>query len=149
MDGVWGQVYLKRLTDGDLLYLLGSMEARHLDGVYRRRWTIEACFQSLKGRGFNLESTHLKDLGKLNKLVALVSIAFGMCVSLGIHQHERVKKIKVKKHGYKANSFFRHGLNTIRQMLKKDVQTWEQFMAKFVRWLNLKLYIYKPQILVG
>jgi len=113
VDGVWGQVYLKRLAAGDLLYLFGSMPARHLGQVYRRRWTIETCFQSLKSRGFDLESTHLKDLGKLKKLVALVSIAFAMCVSLGIHQHERVKKIKTKNHGYKANSFFRHGLNTL------------------------------------
>jgi hypothetical protein len=52
--------------------------------------------------------------------VALVSIAFGMCVSLGIYQHEKVKRIKVKKHGYKANSFFRHGFNTERELLKKD-----------------------------
>jgi len=139
VDGVWGQVYLKRLTNGDLLYLFGSMQARHLGQLYRRRWTIEACFQSFKSRGFDLESTHLKDLVKLKKLVALVSIAFGMCVSLGIHQHERVKKIKVKKHGYKANSFFRHGLNTIRQMLKKDEKTWQLFITKFSRWLNLKL----------
>lgn len=149
VDGVWGQVYLKRLTGGDLLYLFGSMEARHLGGVYRRRWTIEACFQSFKSRGFDLESTHLKDLAKLKKLVALVSIAFGMCVSLGIHQHERVKKIKVKKHGYKANSFFRHGLNTLREILKKDEQTWNRFISKFIRWLNLKHAFYQPQFLVG
>lgn len=119
VDGVWGQVYLKRLTNGDLLYLFGTLQARYLGQVYRRRWTIEACFQSLKSRGFDLESTHLKDLTKLKKLVALVSIAFGMCVRLGIHQHERVKKIKTKKHGYKAHSFFRHGLNTIREKMKK------------------------------
>lgn len=114
-----GQVYLKRLVDGDLLYLFGTMPARYLGQVYRRRWTIEACFQSFKSRGFDLEGTHLKDLAKLKKLVAFVSIAFGMCVSLGSYQHEKVKKIKVKQHGYQANSFFRHGLNTIRQMWKK------------------------------
>ncbi len=149
VDGVWGQVYLKRLADGDLLYLFGSMEARHLGSIYRRRWTIEACFQSLKRRGFDLESTHLKDLAKLKKLIAMVSMAFAMCVSLGIHQHERVKKIKTKKHGYKANSFFRHGLNTLRQMIKKDEQTWLQFIVKFIRWLNLKLYSLHSQFLVG
>jgi len=149
VNGVWGQVYLKRLTNGDLLYLFGSMQARHLGQVYRRRWTIEACFQSLKSRGFDLESTHLKDLAKLKKLIALVCIAFAMCLSLGIHQHERVKKIKVKKHGYKANSFFRHGLNTIRQMLKEDEKTWQYFIAMFIRWLILKLSLYQPKILVG
>jgi len=149
VDGVWGQVYLKRLQSGDLLYLFGTLEAKHLGQVYRRRWTIEACFQSLKSRGFDLESTHLKDLAKLKKLVALVSIAFGMCVSLGIHQHERVRKIKTKKHGYKESSFFRHGLNTIREMLKKDEQTWLLFIDKFIRWLKLKLVCYQTNILVG
>lgn len=149
VDGVWGQVYLKRLTDGDLLYLFGTMPARYLGQVYGRRWTIEACFQSLKSRGFDLESTHLKDLAKLKKLIALVSIAFSMCVSLGIHQHERVKKIKVKNHGYKANSFFRHGLNTFREMLKKDVQAWQLFIAKFIRWLIQKLAGFKPKFLAG
>jgi transposase len=106
VDGVWGQVYLKRLTNGDLLYLFGTLAAKYLGQVYRRRWTIEACFQSLKRRGFNLKSTHLKNLNKLKKLVALVSIAFGMCVSLGIHQHERVKKIKTKNMATKPTASF-------------------------------------------
>jgi len=149
VDGVGGQVYLKRLTSGDLLYLFGTMPANYLGQVYRRRWTIEACFQSLKSRGFDLESTHLKDLGKLKKLVALVSMALAMCVSLGIYQHERGKKIKVKKHDYKANSFFRHGLNTLRQMLKKEKHVWRQFIKKFSPWLKLKLSVYKPKILAG
>jgi hypothetical protein len=76
VDGVWGQVYLQGLAKGELLYLFGSMEARHLGRVYRRRWGIEACFQSLKSRGFDLETTHLKDLAKLKKLVAMVSMAY-------------------------------------------------------------------------
>lgn len=149
VDGVWGQVYLKRLAGGDLLYLFGSMEAKYLGQVYRRRWTIEACFQAFKGRGFDLEQTHVKNLAKLKKLLALVSMAFAMCVNLGIYQHERVKKIKTKKHGYKANSFFRNGLNTIRQMMKKDEQNWQQLILKFCRWLNFKLSLYQSQILVG
>lgn len=146
VDGVWGQVYLKRLDSGDLLYLFGTMEAKFLGQVYRRRWTIEACFQSFKSRGFDLERTHLKNLAKLKKLVAMVSIAFGICVSLGIHQHEKVKKIKTKNHGYKANSFFRHGLNTIREMMKKNEQTWLLFISKFIRWINIKLLYQKPKI---
>ena len=32
-----------------------------------------------------MESTHLKDLEKLKKLLALMSIAFAMCVSMGIY----------------------------------------------------------------
>ena len=148
-DDVWGQVSLKRLASGDLLFLFGTMEAKFLGQVYRRRWTVEACFQSFKGRGFDLESTRLKDLVKLKKMVALVSIAFTFCMSLGIHQHKKVNKIKTRNHGYKANSFFRHRLNTLREMMKKNEQTWHLFIDKFIRWLIQKLYIYKPKILAG
>lgn len=148
--GVWGNMCLKRTTGGDLLYLSGTMEAKHPGTVYRRRWTIEACFQAFKSRGFDLRSTHLKDLEKLKKLVAMVSIAFGLCVSMGIHQDARVKKIKIKKHGYKANSFFRTGLNKIREMLKMKAKEWHQKIEIFIRWLNRQLQYYQDtQILVG
>lgn len=149
VDGVWGQVYLKRLASGDLLYLFGTIPARHLGQVYRRRWSIETCFQAFKSRGFDLESTHLKDLAKLKKLVALVSIAYGLCVRLGIHSHEKEKKIKVKKHGYKANSFFRHGLNLMRELLKKDTLFEQRAVNLFIQWLCKQADLYQPKILVG
>jgi hypothetical protein len=148
VDGVWGHVYLKRLKGDDLLYLFSTMEA-YQGQVYRKRWSIEACFQAFKSRGFDLESTHLKCLEKLKKLIAMVSIAFGMCVSMGIYQHEKVKKIKVKKHGYKANSFFRHGLDTIRELLRKEPQSWLDHIDKFIRYLLRQVIFYQSTILVG
>ena len=36
---------------------------------YLQRWQIETMFQALKGRGFNMEETHLKDRDKLSKLL--------------------------------------------------------------------------------
>ncbi|WP_147921132.1 IS4 family transposase [Pontibacter qinzhouensis] len=150
VDGVWGNVSLKRTADGDLLYLFGTMEAKHLGTVYRRRWTIEACFQAFKSRGFDLESTHLKDLEKLKKLMAMVSIAYGLCVSMGIYQDARVKKIKVKNHGYKANSFFRKGLDKVREMLKMKARKWHKTIEIFIRWINRQIHHYQnTQILVG
>lgn len=144
VDGVWGNVYLKRLAGGEVLYLFGTAKAQFLGQLYRKRWTIEACFQALKGRGFDLESTHLKDLKKLKKLVALVSIAFALCVNLGIYHHQKVKAIKVKKHGYKANSFFRTGLDVVRQGLNKqwkdDFELWQHILRRFLRWVNRKFY---------
>lgn len=150
VDGVWGNVCLKRTAAGDLLYLFGTLEAKHLGTVYRRRWRIEACFQAFKSRGFDLESTHLKDLGKLKKLVAMVAIAYGLCMSMGIYQDARVKKIKIKKHGYKANSFFRTGLDRIREMLRMKARKWHQRIEIFIRWLNRQIQYYQQtQILVG
>ena len=34
---------------------------------YLQRWQIETMFQAMKGRGFNLEDTHLKDRDKISK----------------------------------------------------------------------------------
>ena len=42
------------LADGDFLFLFGNVGLAYLDQFYARRWTIEPCFQHLKGWGFNL-----------------------------------------------------------------------------------------------
>ena len=139
VDGVWVQVYLKKLADGDILYLIGTVaEAKHLGTIYRNRWTIETVFQSFKSRGFDLESSHLKHLDRLRKLVGLVSLAYAFCVSLGIHQHEKVQKIKVKKHGYKEKSFCRVGIELIQDLTKQTVQVFENVFEKFFRYLRLQ-----------
>lgn len=54
--------------------------------LYRKRWSIEVCFQNMKRRGFDLEDTHLQDDEKLKKLVALASIAYAFSASLGIYR---------------------------------------------------------------
>jgi hypothetical protein len=61
-------------------------------------------------RGFDLESTHLQCPKKLSKLLVFISIMVALRVKIGEYCHEKVQKIKTKKHGYKANSFFRKGL---------------------------------------
>jgi len=44
--------------------------------LYQLRWGIELLFSHLKKRGFHLESTHMSEGKKLEKLFALVSLAF-------------------------------------------------------------------------
>ena len=137
VDGVWGNVSLKKRADGELFYLFGTVKTAFLRQLYAKRWTIEACFQNFKGRGFDLESTHLKKREKLKKLLGLVSIAYGLCLNFGLYQHQRVKTIAVKNHGYKANSFFRHGQDCIRYNLRihwrKNQWDWKLFLRLFLR----------------
>ena len=54
VDGVWGQVWVKALADGEFLFLFGTAGLSSLEQFYAKRWTIEQCFQNLKGRGFNV-----------------------------------------------------------------------------------------------
>ena len=54
VDGVWGQVWVKALAEDEFLFLFGTAGLHSLGQFYAKRWTIEQCFQNLKGRGFIL-----------------------------------------------------------------------------------------------
>ena len=96
VDGVWGDVWVKPLEAGAYLILLATAKVEFFGQLYRKRWRIETCFQSFKQRGFNLEKTHLKDLNKLKKLVALVSIAYSFCQSVDLPWPKSEKDQKQK-----------------------------------------------------
>lgn len=152
VDGCSGNVWVKRLDETEYLYLFGNVEVGHLGQLYRKRWCIEAFFQNLKGRGFNLRSTHLRCLAKLSKLVALVSLAYAFCASLGVCYHRKVQPIKVKNHGYKANSFARYGLNQLRALLRgevhQEVVLWP-LLQRIFGWLKRQLTQNQATILAG
>ncbi len=150
VDGIWCNLMLKRLPDGDFLILAGNFPAKQLGGFYRRRWSIEVFFQSVKERGFNLENTHLKSSDKIKKLLVFVSIAAGICKNVGKRYHGKVQKIRIKKHGYKSNSFFRKVLDILREGFrkpsKKFTKMWEDILNIFTRWVQIQLSHYQDSI---
>ena len=91
VDGVWGAAQVTALAGGEYLFLFGTVPVAFMGPFYRKRWTIEACFQNLKGRGFDLRSSHLQCRDKLKKWLALVSLAYALCLSLGNYYHRKVK----------------------------------------------------------
>lgn len=118
----WLSVAMKKVpgkkAEEEYLIVITNTFAHQAIQTYKLRWSIEVFFQSVKGRGFNLEKTHLKDPKRLRKLFALVAIAFAICLKIGIWAHKNIKKIPIKNHGYKKNSFFRHGLDCWREALR-------------------------------
>lgn len=84
---------------------------------YKKRWQIETMFKALKSSGFNIENTHLQDLERIEKLVALVFVAFVWCYKVGIYVDQFEQKIKIKKHGHRAKSLFKYGLDYIANIL--------------------------------
>ena len=152
VDGVWGHAWVEILDDGDYLFLFGTTVLKFMGQLYRKRWTIETCFQNLKGRGFDLESTHIKCLKKLKKLIALVSISYSLCASLGVYLHKKVQVIRTKSHGYKAASFARHGLNQIREMSRDQTLVDPDLTLKIkslFRWLRNQLSHYQRLKIAG
>ena len=152
VDGVWGNAWVKRLDTGDFLFLFGTVNPAWMGQLYRKRWTIESCFQNLKGRGFDLASSHLQEAAKLRKLLAFCSLAYGLCLSLGIYLHEKVKKVPTRPHGYKKVSFARHGLNYLQQLSRPAStpgQVLQEHLRLVHRWFCWQLAHYLSTKIVG
>ena len=107
---------------------------------YQRRWSIETFFQSIKQRGFHLEKTHLDNLERLRKLFALVAIAFAVCLHIGRWSDKNQKPIEIKNHGYKANSFFRYGLECWRRAFRTFTDELDTFIEVIAQTLNPPVY---------
>jgi len=73
-------------------------------------------FACLKSKGFNFEDTHITKLERIEKVLALLTIAFCWAYKTGEWRNE-LKEIKIKKHGRKAISYFRYGLDVLRDLM--------------------------------
>jgi hypothetical protein len=94
----------------------------------------------------------LKHLAKLKKLLALVSIAYSIATSMGIYIHRKVQKINTKNHGYKAHSFARKGIDTIRQMFRVEQVLPEGMINRIkalFRWAIRQAAQYQPLKIAG
>jgi len=85
--------------------------------TYKQRWEVETLFRAYKRKGFNLESTHITDPGRIRKLVALLSLALVWCYKIGVKYDACYEPIEVKKHGYKQYSYVKYGLDVLCNIL--------------------------------
>jgi hypothetical protein len=76
---IWsGDLYAvgMKLEEGDFLIVVSSDSPSTTLEDYANRWEIETLFGCLKTRGFCFEDTHLTEGERINKLVALLALAF-------------------------------------------------------------------------
>lgn len=99
---------------------------------YKERWQIETLFRGLKSSGFNIEDTHVTDLERLEKLFSLTMIAFVWCYKIGDYLDENIQKIKIKKHGRRAVSIFKYGLDCLSKFLLTGVNSLDNNLFYFL-----------------
>ena len=104
--------------------------------IYAKRWEIETLFSCLKGRGFNLEDTRVTDLIRVKRLLVLPVIAFCWAHRTGEWQHEKVKEIKIKNHQRFSKSFFKYGLDLMRDTLLNS--SLALFYNDFLQFIDFK-----------
>jgi hypothetical protein len=112
------EVYLSgmKTLKNDYVIIASSSNPEEAQAMYKQRWTIENLFGNMKTKGFNLESTHMRDDEKLKKLIALLTIALLWCYLIGLWIESSIK-IRIKNHGRKEKSTFRKGLDHFTKIL--------------------------------
>jgi transposase len=99
--------------------------------LYKERWQVESAFKALKTSGFNIEDTHLTDLDRINKLLALVLFAFTWAYIAGVSL-DSILPVKIKNHGRKAKCLFKYGLTYLASVLfSNDIEKFKD-ICKFL-----------------
>lgn len=129
---IYGQkIYLTgaRSERGELMIVATNGKPKNAIEIYLRRWETENLFQSLKGRGFDFEDTHISNLDRLAKLTALLAVGFSWAHKVG-EWRTKIKPIiwkKFKEESRPQHSFFRYGLDFLREIIFNSIKNNDVF----------------------
>lgn len=119
----------KRLDDEWLIVATNRNDPRQALNDYRKRWGIECLFGDAKTRGLNLEDTHITDPRKLASLIIILILAITWAYRCAT-QTMGMKAIPRKTHGRRHKSWFRIGLDALREWIihypHKAITAWRQ-----------------------
>ena len=99
-----------------LLLLSNRYRGQQALKTYRKRWGIERLFWHMKRKGFDLEATHMTSAKKLDKLFAVVSLAFLICFAWGCRMRSSNRQSSTQS---PRKSIFRVGLEDILRMMQQ------------------------------
>lgn len=116
----------------ELQILVSYCNAEEALEMYRMRWQIETMFKGMKSSGFDIEGSHVRIHERMSNLFSIIMIAYVWCYLVGIYIHENVKPIKVLKHGRRAVSLFKYGLDYISQCLMNHTDRYRINVFKFL-----------------
>lgn len=89
--------------------------------VYRKRMWIEETFGDLKGNGFDLESTHLRNFLRLSRLTLAVVFLYVWLVAFGSQIIKNGKRFLVDRSDRRDHSIFRIGRNMVERILSNGL----------------------------
>ena len=91
--------------------------------TYKKRWEIETAFRAMESSGFNIEDTHMRDMNRIARLVAMVCMALVWAYLVGEHKDINIKPIRILKHGREAKLLVKYGLEEIATILLRPTYT--------------------------
>lgn len=125
-----------RNTREAFLYLASNrFHGREALALYRLRWGIERVFGHFKMRGFDLETTHMSDSGKIEKLLGVLTLAFMISYGWGCE----MKAAKSLSAAESRKSLFRLGLDRISQIFG-NAEHFRSEIQALLEWFNRPKY---------
>jgi hypothetical protein len=113
----------KRLRDNEWLIVVTNRDdPRQALNDYRKRWAIECLFGDAKSRGLNLEDTRIRSHDKLSCLLVVVTLAMVWAYRCAT-KTMGMKAIRTKTHGRREKSWFRVGLDALRNWIANAPET--------------------------
>ena len=107
----------KRLADGKwLIVATNRPDPKQALNDDRKRWGIECLFGDAKTRGFNREDTHITNPDKLATLIVVIMLATTWAYRCAT-KTMGMKAIPRKSHGRRHKSWFRIGLDALRDWI--------------------------------
>ena len=88
----------------------------------------------MKSSGFNVEDTRLADIDRIERLLAILTIAFLWAYLVCIFKDRFIKHIRTLNNGWKAFSFFKNELDTIASALLNTDRTTDIDIFKVCRY---------------
>jgi hypothetical protein len=118
------QIYIHgfryRNSDGKIENLIVASFDRDtkVSKEYSDRWYIEVMFKNFKSNGFNMESTHVTDLERLETLFGLLTLGYICAINAGkIIKKEKPKLFEISANGRPKLSIFRAGFDELMNVL--------------------------------
>jgi len=113
----------------ELMIVATNQPPKTAIAIYLRRWEIETLFCSLKSKGWQLENTHITDIKRLEKLVALLAVAFVWAHRIGEFEAKQkpIPWKKLRRQKRPQNSFFRLGLDSLRDLITSFNMSYRKF----------------------
>lgn len=134
--GVKVYVAGSRSETGEWMVVATNQAPKNAISIYLRRWEIETLFSCLKERGFNFEDTRITQLERIEKLMGVLAMATAWVHKIG-EWRATIKPIKLRR--YKDGqmrpqfSYFRYGLDFIRESILQIRSRFDQFMGCLVQ----------------
>ncbi|MDP0561810.1 MAG: hypothetical protein QS721_05540 [Candidatus Endonucleobacter sp. (ex Gigantidas childressi)] len=110
VSGVPLYIAARRTLKG-LSIVVATKKSDSIIDDYSQRWSIKTMFVNLKSRGFDLESTHMTNLDRMDKLMGLMTIAVVWCILVGHWCNGNANQLPLNKHYHPAKILFRLGLD--------------------------------------